>query len=204
MAYTFAQAQTEFYARGFDYLNQDAAGRTRAKRYLVEAYLEDVCADEPWDFLRTSTSGTAPLTVADLDTIISVKNTSQNYPLNGADQGWLEDTYLDLERTGFAEWYYLSDETTLSVYPTTTDTIEVRYFKVPEEPSADDDTFLVPSRWQGLIIDAAVIRAYVDSDNFEAAALLQQRFDRRLAKMRSSEMVRDPHPRFIQPSDWYW
>lgn len=204
MAYTFATAQTEFYARGFDYLNQDAAGRTRAKRYLVEGYLEDVCADEPWDFLRASTSSTAPLTITDLDTIISVKNTTRDTSLHGADHGWLEDSYADLTDPGTPEWYYLSDDTTLGVYPAnTSDTIQVRYYKVPSEPSADGDTFLVPSRWQGIIIDAAVIRAYIDSDNFEAAQFLQQRFDRRLDRMRSAHMVRDPDPRFILPSgDW--
>lgn len=199
MAYTFATAQTEFYARGFDYLNQDAAGRTRAKRYLVEAYLEDICADSPWDFLRTSASGVAPLTISDLDTVISVRDTSNQLQLTFADEGWLEDTYGDLTTTGQPEWVYWTGETTLDCYPANTaNTIQVRYFEVPDEPSADSDTFVVPSRWQGLIIDAAVIRAYIDSDNFEAAALLQARFDRRMERMRDAEMVRDPHPRLIQ------
>jgi hypothetical protein len=205
VAYTFATAQTEFFARGFDYLNQDAAGRTRAKRWLVEGYLEDICADEPWDFLRTSTSGAAPLTISDLDTIISVKDTTNDEPLYGADHGWLEDSYPDLTTTGTPEWYYLSDDTTLSVYPAnTSDTIQVRYFKVPAEPSDDADEFVVPSRWQGLIIDAAVIRAYMDSDNFEAAGLLQSRFDRRLEKMKWAHMVRDSHPRFVQMTQGGW
>lgn len=203
MAFTFATAQTEFFARGFDFLNQDAAGRTRAKRYLVEAYLEDVCANEPWDFLRTSTSSTAPLTLSDVDTLISVRDTTNDCQLEVADQGWLEDTYGSLTETGNPVYVYFSAESTLACYPAnTTATIQVRYFKIPDEPSADGDTFLVPSRWQGLIIDAAVIRAYIDSDNFEAAQFLQTRFDRRLGKMYESEMVRDSNPRYITYGGW--
>jgi hypothetical protein len=110
---TFAELQTEFYARGFSYLNEDAAGRTRAKAWLNEAYLEDVCADEPWDFLRTSTSGNAPLTISDLDTIISVVNTTHDCPLTAAEAGQLDDAYQDLTQTGTPEVYYFTGDTTL-------------------------------------------------------------------------------------------
>jgi hypothetical protein len=200
---TFLELQTEFYARGFSYLNEDAAGRTRAKAWLNEGYLEDICADEPWDFLRTSTSSVAPLTISDLDTIISVVNTTHDYPLTAAEAGQLDDAYYDLTLTGSPLVYYFTGDTALDVFPAnTTDTIQVRYYKVPTELSADGDTPLVPTRWHGLIVDFAAIRAYIDSDNFEAAQWLEARANRRLDKMRAAQMVRDPHPRFIQPTSW--
>lgn len=202
---TFGELQVELYARGFDYLNQDAAGRTRAKRWLNEAYLEDVCGDEGWDFLRTSTSGTAPLTISDLDTIISVRDDSNDMQLTVADTGWLADTYSDLTQTGNPEFAYLTGQTTLDLYPAnTTATIEVAYFKVPTELSADGDTPLLPLRWHGLLVDLAVVRAYVDSDNLEAAQWLEQRAQRRLAKMYSAEAVRSPYPGYVQTSTWAW
>lgn len=198
---TFAQLLTEFYARGFDFYNTDSAGQTRAKRFINEAYLEDISANEPWDFLRASTSGTAPLTISDLDTFISVRDESNDNPLQLAEVGSLEDMGLDVTETGTPWAYYLSSETQVSVYPAnTSNTIAVRYYKVPTELSADADTPLIPSRWHGLVVDAAAVRAYVDRDNFEAAAFVEQRFLRRLERMRESEMVRSPHPTFIGPT----
>jgi hypothetical protein len=200
----FLALQTELKARGFDYLGQDAAGLTRLKRFINEAYLEDIAADEPWDFLVTSTSSTAPLTVSDVDTIISVRNTTSDQQLTIADLGWLEDQHGDLTEAGTPEFAYFSGESTLSVFPAdTSSTIQVRYFKVPTELSSDSDEPLIPSRWQGLIIDAAAIRAYVDSDNFEAAQWLEGRFQRRLAKMRDSELIRSRHPAAVQSTDWW-
>lgn len=202
----FGEAQTEMYARGFDYLNQDAAGRTRAKRFIVEAYLEDVCANEPWDFLRASTSSTAPLTITDLDTVISARDETNDRQLDVVDAGYLEDQFGDLTETGTATFLYFTGETALTTFPLDTGaTIGVKYFKIPTEPSADDDTFLVPSRWHGIIIDFAVVRAYVDSDNFEAAQWLENRAQVRLAKMRETEMVRSPHPgTFVNVDFWGW
>ncbi len=200
---TFAQLLEEFYARGFSYLNEDSAGRTRAERWLNEAYLEDICAAYPWDFLRTSQSGTAPLTITDLDQVISVVDSTAENPLQRLDVKTLID-YGDanLDEVGSAAHWYMSDETTLAVHPAdTTSTFVVRYWKIPAEMTAAEDEPIVPSRWRGLLVDGAVIRGYRDSDNWDAANQLQAHFDRRLMQMASSEMVRSQEPDFIVITD---
>lgn len=198
----FSELQTEFYARGFDFLDQDAAGRIRAKQWINEAYLEDICSDQPWDFLRTSASGVTPLTIADVDTIISVRDTTRKEQLRVSEMGWLEDTFGDLTRPNRPEYVYFTSSTTLASYPVDTgSTIQVRYFKVPAELDADADEPLFGARWHGLIIDFAIVRAYVDTDNFEAAQFIEARAQKRLDRMRSSEMSRSPHPLLVQSTE---
>lgn len=202
---TFSELASEFYARGFDYLNQDAAGRIRAKRWLNEAYLEDICADEPWDFLRATASGTAPLTVSDVDTIEAVWNDTQDYVLSETTAGDVELAGVDISTAGTAAYWYFTSATTIAVYPTNTmDTLRVRYFKIPTELSADGDTPLLPARWHSLIVDAAVVRAYWDTDNPEMGQALEQRFLNRKAKMLAAEHVRSVEPLSISSyaEDW--
>jgi hypothetical protein len=195
---TFAELQTEFYARGFDYLNQDAAGRTRAKRWLNEGYLEDICADELWDFLRTTASGVAPLTVSDVDTVEVVWNATQDYVLSPTTAGDIEFQGVDITTTGTAGYWYFTSSTTIAVYPTnTSDSIQVRYYKIPVELSADGDEPILPDRWHSLLVDAAVVRAYWDSDNPELGQALEQRFLQRKGRMAAAENVRSVEPTSI-------
>lgn len=200
----FSDLQTEFYARGFSYLNDDEPGRTRAKNWLNEAYLEDICAGNNWDFLKTSTSGTAPLSITDLDSVVSVVDTTTLTQLEYANLREIVDSDPTQVTDATPTNWYLSDQTTLAVYPlNTSDTITVNYYAIPSELSGDTDTTAIPKRWCGLIVDAAVIRAYVDSDNFDAANQLQARFDRRFESMQATEFVRTDEPDYIdQTESW--
>src|SRR4051812_29562573 len=71
----FDDLQTELYARGFDYLNQDSAGRTRAKAWINAARAE---LDRMflWPWREQTASGPPPLAVADLGPVQQVADSS--------------------------------------------------------------------------------------------------------------------------------
>lgn len=173
--------RTEFQARGFGYLSS-----SRSNAYLNSAYLLDICEVEDWPFLEASTSGEAPLTVSDLRSVESVIDTTQLTKLKPIDRRQLTDLYdVDLTTAGSPAFYYLSGETVVSVYPTATDTISVRYWKAPAELSGTD-TPVIPTRFHSLIIDFAVARAYEDSDDYELAQNARENALTRLQEMRIS------------------
>jgi hypothetical protein len=195
---TFAQMLTEFYARGFDYLSLDAAGQTRAKRMLNESYLE-LAAAHPWPFLETTVSGTAPLTISNLGDVLYVVDTTNDVRLPLLDVRGVVPDDPDLDDTGSPRGYYLDGSSTLRVWPASTSaSLSVRYIKVPAELSADGDELDVPSRFQGLVVDGAVVRALVDSDNYEAAAALQTLLDARVARMSDALFSRSFDSQYVQ------
>lgn len=194
---TFLQMLTELYARGPDWLSLDTAGQTRAKRWLNEAYAE-LASLEPWPFLETTTSGTAPLSITNLGDVIYVEDTTNDHRLHLLDVRGAVDLDPDLDDTGTPEGYYLDGSSTLRVWPASTSaTIAVRYIKVPTELSADGDTPDMPSRFQGLVIDGAMVRVYQDSDEWKSAAALQASIDTRVAKMTDSLFSRSFDSQFV-------
>lgn len=188
---TFLELQTEFYARGFDYLNQDSAGRTRAKRWLNEAFIEDVCDPHPWPFLETSTTAVAPVSISDLRDVLYVVDQTNSNTLDFSDLRDVIDLDVNPGRAGAPNSFYF-DGNTLSVYPTSSSAVlTVRYIKVPAELVDDNDVPEMPGRFHPLIVEGAIIRAYMDSDNYEAVAAVQARFDRRMERMVDSMFSRN-------------
>jgi hypothetical protein len=173
---------TELKARGLDYLST-----SRCQQYLNDSYLVDICETENWPFLHATKEGTAPLTVSDLRSVESVINSTQDNKLAPLDPRELTSVYdTDLTTTGSPGFYYVDAETVVSVYPAnTSDTILVRYWKVPEALSGSASPVL-PARFHTLIVDYAVARAYEDSDDYELAQNARENADGRLAKMRES------------------
>jgi hypothetical protein len=183
---TFAQLRTEFFARGFDYLNDGGAGLDRVKRWVNEA-MHELCEEADWPFLELTTSGAAPLSITDLRKILSVYNSTKALPLQWVPRHHLVATYGDLQTAGTPRFYYI-DANTVRVYPTATDTLAVRYVRVPADLSADSDTPLVPARYRNLIVDGAVCRALYDANQFEQAAAVEQHRQRQLAWMKRAEL----------------
>lgn len=185
----FGTLRLEVASRGFDYLLSDNAGEQRLKRWVNLAYTE-VCESDDWPFLRTSTTGTAPLQVTDLGSISNVRNSTLDSEMEYRDERDLIDLFGDLTTTGDARFYYLTAVDTIAVYPAdTTSTLKVTYFKVPSELSADPDTPLLPSRYHMAIVEYAVAHAYKDNDNPQAAQVARQEGDRLVQMMRERLMV---------------
>lgn len=174
--------RTEFLARGFDYLSN-----SRAENYLNDAYLLDLAEDQDWPWLEATKEGTAPVTIEGLRAVEYVINVTQEYKLSPILRARLtDDLSVDLTIVGTPSVYYLTEGKTLNVYPAnTTDTLLVRYWKVPERLSGAA-TPLVPERFHSLIVDGAVARAYEDGDDYELAQAAKARFDQRLQAMRES------------------
>lgn len=186
--------QTEIYDRGFDYLEDSDSARV--KRWLNEAYLE-LCELYPWSFLETTSTGVAPLAITDVREVLSVVDTTNNLKLSWVDRRTITDYNPDLSVTGNPTYWHLTD-TTLNVYPINTSaSLSVWYIKVPTELSADGDLTLVPSRFQHLVLDGASIKAYKDSDNFDAVKELRAEYDRGVQVMVASLMRHSDSPDYI-------
>lgn len=165
---TFAELKAELAARGFDYLTNARQGQ-----FVNRAY-QELCAEEDWPFLEATTSGTAPLTISDLRTIESVVDSTNRVRLRPLDRRNIMDYDQDLTTSGTPVYYYLTAGTVLNTYPvSSTNTIAVRYWKVPAQLSTDGENPVVPLSWHQAIVDGAVMYAYQDSDNFEAASAMR-------------------------------
>lgn len=186
---TFLQLQTEFFARGYDYLNDAGAGLTRAKTWINQAYLE-LCEEEPWPFVMATSTGAAPLAVADLGRILSVLDTANaSNPLLEMDEDELMDNFPPITTTGVPTFFYV-DDLTVRTYPVG-GTLSVRYWKVPALLSANGDIAIVPDRFANLIVDGAVRRAAIDNDNPAGVAMVEEERQRGLDLMRRSLFFRD-------------
>lgn len=185
---TFAQLLTEFYARGFDYLNDGGAGEVRAKRWINQSYMEILEMDD-WPFLQTSVQSQTPLIISDLGTIESVTNVTASRNIGFIDRRTLVEQYPDLAAAGSPDYAYITQGTTLNTYPVGSDTILVRYLRLAGELADTDDQPEIPSRYQYAIIDYACARAYMDSDNPEMAQIARRDGDSLVQMMRERLMV---------------
>jgi hypothetical protein len=153
-------ARTEFKARGFDYLSD-----ARANTMLNNA--KNAFEDEwPWPWLETTTSGVAPFTISDLKYVLDVQ-TAAGVELQGIDP---KDADLT---AGAADSWWLDGTQTLRTSPVDASTsLAVRYVRFSPDLAASSDTPLIPSRYHPVWIDYAVVEAYKDDDNYQAAQAL--------------------------------
>ena len=193
-----ADLTTELGARGFDYLTE-----ARRTYFLNQAYLTDICETEEWPFLEATATGNAPLTIADLRVIESVVDENQQIKLTPLTRKAITDLSPDLDQAGNPESYYITSGNTVNTWPNAANSLTVRYHKVPTELSSPTDTPLLPSRWQYLIVEGAVKRAYEDDDEYAAAQAADALFQVRLQAMRDS-LLHQQHDRpssFILQTD---
>lgn len=176
-----------FYDRGFDEI-----GPTRAQRWLNEAYHE-ICADNnvPWPFLENDSSGTAPLTIADLNKAISCMNTTDSQPLRYVPRQWIVQTFGSVSAPSTAPMYwYVDSGTTVKIFPAAAaKTISVRYIKVPADLVAVTDTPLMPLRYHELIVDGAVRRAYQNIDRHDLAEAIEAQRQQGVEKMKAELLI---------------
>ncbi len=195
---TFAEIRTEVLARGSDYLNADAAGVTRVKRFVNTAYLEIVDM-EHWPFREAKAIGTAPLAVADLGDIESVRVTNEsNRRLDSLER---RSNDGDLTTTGSPSSYYVTSGTVVTTYPIG-GTLQVSHWKVPAELSADGDTPILPARFHYLIVEGAMRKVYLDADNFEGATAVKQELEGGVELMRRSLGVAESGRILVLEAGW--
>jgi len=67
--------------------------------------------------------------------------------------------------------------------PNAADTLTLRYFKKPTPLSSDDDVPELPSNFEELLIVGAAYRVLQVKDNYDQAAILQNKYDEILQKL---------------------
>lgn len=195
----FSELKTEFFARGTDYLSEDAAGIARAERWLNQAYRE-ILSYQAWPFLVSETRGSEGagfVSIPDLRKVLSVTDESSGRMLQRISR---ED--LDLEANaadvGSPEYYWINGATTVQAYKRGGN-IMVRYVR-RVDPLTGTDEPVFDEEYHDLIIDRAMIKAYKDSDNFEAAAALRQEYEAGVASMTEDYMLSSREVQFIKPT----
>jgi hypothetical protein len=178
---TFQQIRAEVEARGYQYIPQE-----RLDGWIRQAY-EWVCAQEPWPFLETETTGAAPLTISNLSQVLWIGY--DDVVLRGTDLRDIRDRDPDLDDTGDPTHWYL-DGNTIKTWPTSDKTLYVRFIQKPPT-FTDVDEPLIPSAYQEVIIDGAVMRGLKDNDEYDTAQALQAGIDRDVQAMRDALMVRN-------------
>lgn len=188
---TFLELQTEFYSRGPEYLEDDAPGQTRAKRWLNTAY-HDICERYPWPFLRVTVDDTAPMNLTDVRTVTSVFDMTGGYPL------WFLEDVEDLTTLGFdatligTPTHCYLDQDTLNTYPlNTSDDLKIRYVAVEDDMVADADVPVIPSRFTSAIVDGALMWSQKDNDAYGKYQSLSQLFEAAIGQMAQSLMYRN-------------
>jgi hypothetical protein len=167
---TFKELQEELYNRGFSDLEAEAA---RVKRWL-NAAMGEIADFAPWPFLEGSKQAKAPMVIADLGHVLDVTDLAHDNQLGYADRRELVSIDPNLSSSGIAERWYLEGETSFKVYPADVSSeFLVRYLKSVADLVADGDTPIVPAKYHELIVEGAVIRAYRNRDNYEAASLVR-------------------------------
>ncbi len=173
---TLVSVRTEISGRGFGYLQP-----ARANRLINDAYFWLVKL-RPWPFREAIATGPAPLTIADLGPIATVKDTAQGgrklHPLN---RSTLEERFPDITTPGTPCFYYVEGNAVKTT--PAGGTLQVRHWRTPTKLVADGDPLIVPDEWVQLVIDRALWRGYLDSDNFEAAAAISGAIDAALIDM---------------------
>jgi hypothetical protein len=181
---TFAQLQQAVADRGFNYLQDGGTGLTRLQRVVNQAY-QQLCAEELWPFLLTTSSVTAGTTFTDLRLVQSVSATATSTDLQYGDRAQLAADYGDLTTGGSAAFWYLTGSSTLKTYPVADAgaTYSVTYWKSPADLSSSVDVPVVPAAWHKLIEDLTV---YFLAEDGETKQLARGDYDLGLIRMRGA------------------
>jgi len=165
---------------------EDDRSAARVRRWLNDA-MHELDAEERWDYLFVSTTGTAPLTIADLDTIESVADVALLNPLVGVDRDALVRDVVDLTVAGQPAYWYKTAPTTIAVYPVSASTtLTVKYFKFGPDMAAATDTPLVPDRFRQAIVEKAAAKACREYKDYNGANECTAEYQRILQQMRES------------------
>jgi hypothetical protein len=200
---TFAELQTDFYASGFAYLDDNGTGAVRAKRWLNQSYLE-ICALEPWPFLETTTTGVAPLVISNLRQVVTVLDTTNKVNLEHSDFASLAQLYPNQAVTGTTLYWYVASGTTVTLLPANASlALSVRYLKVPTELSNAADSPLLPAAYHDIIVLGAWRRGLLDDSNAGDYALIKTEWAERLGAMRQA-LLDNPTSQYLTfaGEDW--
>ena len=182
MARTFADMQIEVLERlGVD----DVRSANRVRRWLNDAN-NKLNNEERWDYLFGSTTGTMPLTIADMDEVETVTDVPDFNPLVQIDRQSLVEDMADLTTTGTAAYWYKTAPTTLAVYPVDTSTFTVKYIKFSAEMALAADEPLVADRFRSAIVERACATGLRYKGDWDGYRACMAEYDATVQQMRGS------------------
>jgi hypothetical protein len=198
----FDELKDELFARGTNYLEENATEVARAERWLNQGYRE-ILNLHPWGFLETTdNTQSAPVSLPDLRRVVYVKHLASDVALKLESLRELVNDGYDLSAIGVPQVYYFDGPSTINTLPTNGDLIGVRYIKrVP--PLTGTETPIFDEEYHNLIVDKAMIRAYIDGDNFDAALALKAEVNETLAAMAEDYLLQSPEVSYIRIADPY-
>lgn len=181
---TLEELMKEVFAQGFDDFEGDAEKEARVKKWLNIAYQEITLAKD-WPFLELEWEGLLPEEFPNLGHILDVVSVNNRMNLRPVDRRQLVRWNPILEETnGIAEFWYQEGADTIAVYPPApSETFKVRYSVFPTELTEASNEPLIPARFQYLIIDGAVMRAYRSRDAYQAAELVEANWNKGMKSM---------------------
>lgn len=186
---TLAELAEEVYAQGFDDFIGNAEAEARVKRWINIAY-QEVALFKDWPFLELEWEGNLPEEFPNLGHVLDVVSVNNRYNLRPVDRRELIRFDPVLEGAGnIAERWFRTGDEEINVYPEApSETFKVRYVIVPSELTEASQEPIIPARFQYLIVDGAVMRAYRSRDAYQAASLVQENWNTGMATMVKSLM----------------
>ena len=173
---------------------------TEIKNYINDAQ-NDVFNEYRLPFMQatqpyTLASGTSDITngsalptnyVQALD--LTLTSTGHEKVIPYVDVSEIDQLYPDPDDTTVnptgvpAKWYFYAD--TIKVYPVPASayTVSLRYYKNPTLVSSDADVPSLPSEFEELLVVGAAYRVLQVKDNYDQAAILQNKYDEILQKL---------------------
>lgn len=194
---TFDQMKTELFARGTNYLEESGAEVARAESWLNLAYRQIINL-HPWQFLEvTKNDSASPINIPDLRRVVFVRMATSFQPLKFDRLMELVNDGYNLAQNGTPERYYFDTTTSIKTHPVSAELIEVRYVKrVP--PLITGQSPIFGEEYHNIIVDKAMVKAYIDGDNFGAAQALKEDINETLAAMVEDYVLQSPEPSYIR------
>lgn len=195
MAYQLSTLVTRVQAR----IRDTGYSSTEIAQYINDTQ-NDIYNEYRLPFMEASTTYTLTIGNSDITTGVGLPATYvQAIDVSiGAAPGGKVLTYVDyreLDRSTWNEdptatvnnipqyWYFFAN--TIRVYPTpnAASLVTLQYYKKPTELSADADVPSIPSDFGEILVMGAAYRVLQVKDNYDQAAILQNKYDEILDKL---------------------
>jgi hypothetical protein len=195
---TLAELTNEVVGRGYDY---EPTSRIES---ALQRHYQRLEARYVWPWREATKEGIPPLEIKDLRDVLSVQDKTQERPIYGQTRQWLVERFPNLEEEGNPLWWWL-DNLTLRSFPVSkVDTFSVRYAKKPEALTEKTEPAM-PSEWQYLIVDSAIVDLLKSNDEYSVARELKESVETDLLGMVAAEMQRNlQSPRTIVRTGLYY
>lgn len=196
MAYTTGDIVTRVQQR----IRDTGYSSTEIKGYLNDTQ-NDVFNEYRLPFMETTQTYTLTPDVSDISNgaglpanyvqalDITLTSSGRESVLQYVDVREIDNLYPDPDDTSInpsgqpTKWYFYAD--TIKVFPVPDEayTLSLRYFKKPTLLSSDADVPELPSQFEEILVVGAAYRVLQVKDNYDQAAILQNKYDEILQKL---------------------